>query len=233
MHRTLKRAALLVAASAALVLAIAAPAAAHVTVNPGTAQQGGFPKLTFRVPNEMDKATTTTVEVDFPQDTPIPSVSVKPLPGWTPTVTTAKLATPIKDDDGNDVTQAVSKIVWKADSPAAAVQPGQFQEFDVSAGPLPKADQIVFKALQTYSDGTIVRWIEIPQAGQPEPEHPAPILKLTSGDSTDNADAAAAPSGGSSSGGAGVGLGIAALVLALAGLALGALAYRKVGTRSA
>jgi len=230
MRRTLKRAAVLVAASAALVLAIAAPAAAHVTVNPDSAEQGGFPKLTFRVPNEMDSATTTMVEVDFPQDTPIPSVSVKPLPGWTPTVTTAKLATPIKDDDGNDVTEAVSKIVWKADTPAAAIKPGQFEEFDVSAGPLPKANEVDFKALQTYSDGTIVRWIEIPKAGQPEPQHPAPILKLTKA-SGDNADtpAASTTSGGS---GAGVGLGIAALVIALAGLAVALLAYRKTSTRT-
>ena len=46
-------------------------------------------------------------------------------------------------------------------------------------------DQIVFKALQTYSDGDIVRWIDEPADGV-ELEHPAPVLKLTkaTGDGT-------------------------------------------------
>jgi hypothetical protein len=39
--------------------------------------------------------------------------------------------------------------------------------------------QAVLKTLQTYSDGTIVRWIDDTAAGQPEPEHPAPVLTLT------------------------------------------------------
>jgi uncharacterized protein YcnI len=157
-------------------------------------------------------------------------VSVKPMAGWTAAVTKAKLAAPVKDDDGNDVTEAVSKIVWTAGT-GAGVKPGEFQEFDVSAGPLPKADQVVFKALQTYSDGTIVRWIEIPQAGQPEPEHPAPILKLSKADDSADAPAASTSSGGGGSG-AGVGLGIAALVIALAGLAVALLAYRKTSARA-
>ena len=36
-----------------------------------------------------------------------------------------------------------------------------------------------FKAIQTYSDGTSVSWIEDTVKGAPAPEHPAPILKLT------------------------------------------------------
>ena len=39
----------------------------------------------------------------------------------------------------------------------------------MSLGPLPKADQFVFKALQTYTDGEVVRWIEEPTGGA-EPE---------------------------------------------------------------
>ena len=38
----------------------------------------------------------------------------------------------------------------------------------------------MFKALQTYSNGDIVRWIDLQQPGQSEPEHPAPVLLLTS-----------------------------------------------------
>ena len=38
--------------------------------------------------------------------------------------------------------------------------------------------QLVFKTLQTSSDGTVVRWIETPAKGAGEPEHPAPLLRL-------------------------------------------------------
>ncbi|HEY7225177.1 MAG TPA: YcnI family protein [Micromonosporaceae bacterium] len=205
-------------------LGFAAPASAHVTVNSDTAQQGGYAKLTFRVPNEKDAANTVKVEVDLPQDTPIASVSVKPVAGWTADVQMSKLASPLTDDDGAQVTEAVSKIVWTAGQ-GSAIGPGQFQEFDISAGPLPDADQIVFKALQYYSDGDIVRWIDEPSPGVAEAdlEHPAPTLKLTSA-------AAESTTGGSSNSvaGAALGLGIAGVVLGLAGLALGLFAYRRL-----
>jgi len=214
----------------AVVLALAAPAAAHVTVNPSNAVQGGFTKLTFRVPNEEDSAVTNKVEVNLPADAPIPSISVKPVDGWTVAVTKSKLATPLKDDDGNEITEAVSKIVWTATGPG--IQPGQFQEFDVSAGPLPDTDQVVFKTLQTYSNGDIVRWIDEAKPGQTEPEHPAPTLKLTKGGGDDGSTSAAAPSSGGSGSGAAVGLGIAGLLFGLAGLAVGVLAYRKAASRT-
>lgn len=170
-----RRTAVLLATAAVSLIAAASAAQAHVTVNPNTEPQGGYTKVSFRVPNEEAKASTTSLEVDIPTDHPIASVSVRPVPGWTATTTTSRLATPIKTDDG-DVTQAVSKIVWTG----GKIDPGQFQEFDVSLGPLPKdTNQIVFKALQTYSDGTVVRWIDLQQPGQPEPDHPAPVLHLT------------------------------------------------------
>lgn len=157
---------------------LGAPAFAHVTVNPNTASQGGYTALTFRAPDESDTAATTKIEVQFPTDHPIASVRTKPLAGWTAKVTTAKPATPLSDDDG-PITEVVSTITWTADSAKDAIQPGQYQEFDVSVGPLPETDSVAFKAVQTYSDGTIVRWIDETKAGQAEPEHPAPLLTLT------------------------------------------------------
>ena len=167
----------------AATIAVAGPASAHVTVNPDTAPQGGYTKLTFRVPTESDTASTTRLQVQFPTDQPLASVSVKPHPGWSFRVTKSKLATPIKSDDG-EVTEAVSGIDWTADSSADAIKPGEFDEFDVSVGPLPKADSMTFKTLQTYSDGTVVRWIEASTGGA-EPEHPAPVLTLTPASSAD------------------------------------------------
>ena len=108
-------------------------------------------------------------------------------------MTKAKLATPIKTDDG-EVTEAVSSITWTAVSAASAIKPGEFDEFDVSAGPLPKAASMEFKALQTYSDGEVVRWIEPAKADGSEPERPAPTLKLTPA-AAEGASANAAPTG--------------------------------------
>jgi len=226
----LKRAATVAAAVGLLTLALASPAAAHVTVNPNTATQGGYAKVTFRVPNETDNADTTKVEVNLPIDTPFASVSLKPLPGWTAVAEKSKLATPIKAHD-TEITEAVSKITWTA-AAGSAVKPGQFQEFDVSLGPLPAVQQVVFKALQTYSDGTIVRWIDEPATDGTEVEHPAPVLKLTPAGAT--AAAAGAPAvtataeaAAPESDGNGRVFGLAGIALGLAGLVLGALAYRR------
>ncbi|GAA3451282.1 YcnI family protein [Dactylosporangium matsuzakiense] len=222
------------AAAATAALAFPAAASAHVTVNPNTAVQGGYTKVTFRVPTERDDASTTKVEIAIPTDKPIASVSLKPVQGWTAATETSKLTTPIKTGDG-ELTEAVSKITWTADGDAA-IKPHQFQEFDVSLGPLPQTDQIVFKALQTYSSGEVVRWIDEPAAGA-EAEHPAPVLKLSKKtDTAAGATTSAAPtatatgsatSSSSSSDGTAIGLGIAGLVLGLAGLVMGILAYRR------
>ncbi len=201
----------------ATALALSATAAsAHVTVQPPTATQGGYAKLSFRVPNEKDSADTTQLEVQFPTDHPIASVSVQPKDGWTYKVTTAPLAQPIQTDDGQ-ITEAVSNIVWTG----GTIKPGEFDDFSVSAGPLPKdATSLQFKALQTYSDGDVVRWIEDRTAGAAEPEHPAPLLTLTPA-SDDSAAATPAASSSSDSDSTARTLGIIGIVVGAAGLAFG------------
>jgi uncharacterized protein YcnI len=229
----LKRAAVVAAAVAALTLALAGPASAHVTVNPNTATQGGYTKVTFRVPNETDSTDTTKLEVNLPTDTPVASVSLKPAAGWTAVTAKTKLATPIKSGD-REITEAITKITWTAQA-GTAIKPGQFQEFDVSLGPLPAANQMIFKALQTYSDGDVVRWIDEPATDGSQPEHPAPVLTLTPAAATGASPAAAGPAVttvADASGdprNTGVVLGIAAIVLGLIGLAFGLLAYRRSG----
>ena len=223
----LKRASV-VLATAGFVLAVSAPADAHVTVNPNTATPGGYTKVTFRVPNETDNTDTTKLEVAFPADQPIASVSVKPVPGWTATPTKSKLATPLKTHD-HEITEAVSRIVWTADA-GAAIKPGQFQEFDVSLGPLPASGQLVFKALQTYSDGTVVRWIDEPSSDGTEPEHPAPVLKLAAAavaaaPAATQASAAAPASGGTRT------PAVIGLIVATLALLLAAAAFLRAGRR--
>jgi uncharacterized protein YcnI len=230
MMSLLKRSALVAATVAGLTLALAGPASAHVTVNPNTATPGGYAKVTFRVPNETDNADTTKLEVAFPADHPVASVSVKPVPGWTAEAVKTKLATPIKAHD-SEITEAVSKITWTA-AAGSAIKPGQFQEFDVSLGPLPDSGQMVFKALQTYSDGSVVRWIDEPAADGSEPEHPAPVLKLVAAPAA--GVPAAVPASGSGSGsGSTSGLGVTGLVAGVLALLLAAGAFVRAGRRPA
>jgi periplasmic copper chaperone A len=191
--------------AAAAIGLTALPALAHVTVNSPGATQGSFGVLTFRMPNETDSANATELKVQLPPDQPLASVSVKPQPGWTYTVTRAKLAQPITDDDGNQVTDYPSVVDWKAT--AGGIKPGEYAEFQLSVGPLPKADSMTFKALQTYSNGETVSWIDLPAAGSSdEPEHPAPTLKLAPAGGAATApatNAAAAPAAASDEGAGG------------------------------
>ncbi|MEU4642422.1 YcnI family protein [Micromonospora sp. NPDC023814] len=224
-------AALALGAVATAVLGFAAPASAHVTVNPQEATQGGYGRFAFRVPNESDTASTTKVEVVLPENAPVGSVSTMPVPGWTVAVEKRKVDPPV-EVHGSQLTEAVAKLTWTATG-NAGVKPGEFQEFPVSMGPLPQVDTMVFKTLQTYSDGNVQRWIEEPTPGGEEPESPAPVLTLTA------ASPSAAPTGGAAPAqaddddddaegvGLATGLGIAGLVAGAGGLLLGGLAFAR------
>ena len=85
------------------VFGLAAAAQAHVTVDPDTATQGGYTRVAFRVPTESDTASTTKVDLFLDPDHPVASVTTMPVPGWTVAVVTKKLATPLTDDDGNQI----------------------------------------------------------------------------------------------------------------------------------
>jgi uncharacterized protein YcnI len=210
------------------VVLVAGAASAHVSVSADDPTQGGFAKLTFRVPNETDDTDTTRVAVFFPATQPLASVSVQPMPGWSYEVRTHQLDQPISSDEGT-VTEAVSEVVWTADSADSALEPGEFEEFNVSGGPLPEASTMVFKALQTYSDGTVVRWIEPSTPGGSEPEHPAPTLTLVAagtGSGSDQASDTPASPAASTSPESSDGRATTALVLSILALvvAVGALA---------
>ncbi|KAB1130247.1 YcnI family protein [Micromonospora sp. AMSO12t] len=225
-------AALALGAVATAVLGFAAPASAHVTVNPQEATQGGYSRFAFRVPNESDTASTTKLEVVLPENAPIGSVSTMPVPGWTVAVEKRKVDPPV-EVHGSQLSEVVSKLTWTATG-SAAVKPGQFQEFPVSMGPLPQVETMVFKTLQTYSDGNVQRWIEEPLPGGEEPENPAPVLTLTAASPSTAPTGAAAPqaAGDDDDDDAGsddvaTGLAVAGLVAGVGGLLLGGLAFSR------
>lgn len=159
-------------------LLLAGPAFAHVGVEPrGDAARGGYATVDVKVPNERDNASTVKLEIVLPTEHPLASVQPQPVPGWKVEVTKSKLAKPLTVH-GKQITEAVSKVTWTADG--SKIGPGQFQQFPLSLGRLPEnTDQLVFKALQTYDNKEVVRWIEVAEKGGPEPEAPAPVLALS------------------------------------------------------
>ncbi|MER5982762.1 YcnI family protein [Streptomyces sp. NPDC001787] len=230
--------------AASTVLLFAGPAAAHVGVQPqGEAAKGGYATINFKVPNERDNASTVKVEVSFPADHPLSSVTPQAVPGWKITVDKTKLDKPL-DVHGKKINEAVSKVTWTADG--GKIEPGYFQQFPLSVGQLPEdTDQLVFKALQTYDNKEVVRWIEEPKEGAAEPESPAPVLKLTAPASDAHGGAAAGKEADehktdekaasseetaaaeSASDNTARTLGIIGIVIGIAGVAFGVLAGRR------
>jgi uncharacterized protein YcnI len=168
-------------AALALVLMLgAAPAGAHVTVQPGKATQGDFAIVSFSMPNERPDAGTVKLEVQFPQDQVIPFVSVQPKPGWTVTVTRRTLDEPV-GEHGEEITEVVGTITWEG----GPLNPGEFDLFTVSMGPLPTGvKRLAFPAIQTYDSGEEVSWIE----DGADAELPTPVLKLKAAKKADDHD---------------------------------------------
>ena len=136
LRRTITRALVGTGAVVAVVVAVPGVAQAHVTVQPGSAEGGGFSVVAFRVPNERDDASTTKLQVVLPKDQAIGSVQTTPVPGWTVKTTTRHLAQPV-EMFGEQLDTVVSRVTWTATG--GGIKPGQFQDFDLSLGVLPDA----------------------------------------------------------------------------------------------
>jgi uncharacterized protein YcnI len=199
-------------------LVLAPAAAAHVTLQPEQAPAGGFTRLDVRVPNERDNAGTTKVVVQMPPG--FLSVSYEPVPGWDVELTMRQLDEPV-EQFGEQVTEEVGRITFTGDGETGVIRPGEFQDFGLSLQ-VPEGrpgTMLTFKALQTYSNGEVVRWI-----GPPDSEEPAPQVELTPAEEQE----AAAPTAQEPAAPAateedddGNGLAIAALIVGALGLATG------------
>lgn len=170
-------------------LALAAPAAAHAEVEADKPQAlAQNVTLSFVCEAESDSAGFSRVRVVLPEGIAPADVTLAEGPkGWKLTPT----------EDGYTVA-------------GPALKPGVDAEHRIKVRQLPDATQLAFKTVETYSDGEVSRWIELP-SGDKEPDQPAPLLKLkaaapgakavgasptpTGGAST---DAAAAPSAAAS-----------------------------------
>lgn len=144
---------LLAAMMAAGVLMLAGVASAHVSVLPKQSTVNGFERYTIRVPNEKDIA-TTNVSVELPAGTTFSSVL--PVAGWQ--FTTEK-----------DAAGKVVALAWSG----GEIKKGEFFEFGISVRNPKEPGTVLWKAHQTYSDGTVVDWV-----GEAGADKPAPTVKL-------------------------------------------------------
>ncbi|AVH24959.1 YcnI family protein [Nocardia cyriacigeorgica] len=217
MTTVLRRLAVTFGAAAAATVLAGGIASAHLGVEAPGAKQNTSAVLTFRISNESEQASTTALTVELPG---LKTARTEPLPGWTATV-------------NRDAAKMATSVTWTAD-PGAGVGPGQFQRFDLYAGPLPTQDSVAFRAVQTYSDGKVVTWDQPSTEGAPEPEFPLPVLALApapAGDGHGHSHAAApaaqdehdAETGTDSAtrwmAAGGLGLGVIAAAVAVAALA--------------
>jgi uncharacterized protein YcnI len=153
------------ALAAGALIAAAAPAVAHVTVQPNEAIAGSFSRFVVRVPNERPDAGTVKVQVNFP---PIAFVSFEPKDGWERKVRNVELDEPI-EAFGQEITESVGSVTWSG----GRIGPGEFDEFGFSARMPEEAGPIVFEAIQTYDSGEVVRWV-----GEADSEEPAAAVTV-------------------------------------------------------
>ena len=216
----------ILACAVAGLLVLAPAASAHVTLQPEEVVAGDFTRLDVRVPSERDDAGTTKVDVQFPPG--FLSVSTEPVPGWQSKITMRKLDKPV-EQFGEQVTEEVGQISFTG----GEIAPGQFQDFGLSVGvPDKPGSTLSFKAVQTYSNGEVVRWI-----GPADSDEPAPQVKLTAAPAEEGGAEPAAqqetpPPAEEADGGSDT-LAIIALVVGVAALAVGLFAiFSRRGERT-
>ncbi len=196
-------------------------AAAHVQVRPSVVAPNDPVEFTVVVPGERP-AHTTKVDLKLPAGV-IP-FAYGDTPGWKRRLITASNG-------------AVERVVW-----TGRLAKDGYARFTFLAGTPEKPTTLTWKALQTYDDGTVARWI-----GSPDAESPAPVTKVLADAPRQNAGgegaeagateaATSAPAAGAVAPTAAAkaddtdwvarGLGIAAVLVALAGAALALRAAR-------
>jgi uncharacterized protein YcnI len=120
-------------------------AAAHVVVKPNEVGVGAFQTFTIGVPVEKD-IPTTGLRVVIPQGLKHVSPNVKP--GWTISIQ--------REGEGDDA--RVTEVSWTG----GIIPEGQRDDFLFSAQVPSEQTTIIWKAYQTYQDGTVISWDQDP-----------------------------------------------------------------------
>lgn len=161
------------ASAGALTAALTDPAFAHVTLEVGQAPIGSGYKAVLRVPHGCKGNATTAITLKVPEG--YLSAKPQPKPGWTLDIKTGNYA---KNYTlyGAPVTSGAVEISWSGGN----LPDNEYDEFVVNgtlADDLTPGDKLSFPVVQTCTVGED-DWIKIPVDGQPEPDTPAPGLKL-------------------------------------------------------
>jgi len=172
-------------AGATLLLAMAVPASAHVSIIDGSAIVGGGygTQITFRVPHGCDGADTTGLALQIPEG--VTDVKPKWMAGWTietePRATGASAA-PVAPDASAAPAEGegaeVGVVLWSG----GPLPDSEYLDFQVSAV-FPTTPGTIYLPIVQQCGDTEVAWIEIPAAGQTEDDldHPAPTVTIVEG----------------------------------------------------
>jgi periplasmic copper chaperone A len=145
-----------------------AVAGAHVEIEAdGSLSADGTQKATLTVPNECEGSETTNVVLNLPATPPLTTVDAAPEPGFTYATT--------KSADGSVKDLTI----------AGSITGSEEKKFVLTLATIPPdTTEIKMTALQNCADGSVIRWIEPTPANGEEPEHPAPVLEISSGGAT-------------------------------------------------
>lgn len=133
-------------------LGCAGAADAHIQLTPSTVAPNDPVEFTVIVPSERP-AHTTKVDLKLPAGV-IP-FAYGDAPGWKRRLITTPNG-------------AVERVVW-----TGRLAKDGYARFTFLAGTPEKPTTLTWKALQTYDDGTVARWI-----GSPDSDSPAPVTKV-------------------------------------------------------
>jgi uncharacterized protein YcnI len=125
----------------------------HVVVYPERVAPGAFERFVLRVPTEKP-IPTTRVRLLIPDNLQVFSLGGKA--GWRYEIE--------KDSSGR-----LKSITWSG----GAVPAGEFTDFEFVARAPREPTSLVWKAYQTYQDGSVVAWV-----GPPDAREPASITKV-------------------------------------------------------
>jgi periplasmic copper chaperone A len=149
------------ALSAGVLLALAAPlsASAHVSVSASSTAAGSYSVLTFSVGHGCDGSPTQQIAITIPDG--IDAVTPTVNPNWTISKVTEPLDEPIAEEDGDEITDRVSQVVYTATTPLAADQRDTFALSLALVGE--EGDVLEFPTLQTCEVGE-TNWVgeEVP-----------------------------------------------------------------------
>lgn len=138
-------------------VAMSAPAWAHVVVSPEVVTAGDYETLTVSVPTEKE-VPTTKIRVEVPEGFLLSGV--QPVPGWEHSF----------EEKGGVVTAVTFS--------GGEIRPREFQQFLLQAQAPEEPGEYPWKAFQTYEDGSVVEW-----SVAPDSEELASVIEVVSGGS--------------------------------------------------